>query len=167
MTSTAVQGPRSKRQRWLPAAVVGILAWTLAACAGGSSSTATGVASTGSGTSPTSESPVPATSSREATGPPPVTGRIAFRRFLDPSGTSGALFTSAVDGSAERQITEPPPSAVDDFPDWSPDGSRVLFTRYAGMGTDHESHRLFTVSSDGGGLTPLSPDVAARGKYSF
>ena len=162
MTSTATQGPRSRRQRWAPAAVVGILAWALAACAGGSSSLATTVASTaGSGTSPSSTSPVG--SAPEATGPPPVTGRIAFRRFLDPSETNGALFTSATDGSGEEQITDPPAAAVDDFPDWSPDGTRLLFTRDVAAGTDHESHRLYTVSSNGGILTPLSPDAAAHG----
>jgi len=95
--------------------------------------------------------------------PPAPAGRIAFRRYLDASGTSGALFTSAVDGSAERQVTDPPAAAVDDYPDWSPDGTRLLFTRYVDLGTDHESHRLFTVASDGGGLTPLSPDAATHG----
>lgn len=163
MRSTATEGPRSRRRLRAPAGVVGIVAWTLAACGSGSSSMATTVASSGGpGTSRTSTSPVPASSSRETSGPPPATDRIAFRRFLDPSETSGALFTSATDGS-EEQITDPPASAVDDFPDWSPDGTRLLFTRYAGLGTDHESHRLFTVSSDGTGLTPLSPDVAAHG----
>ncbi len=161
MTSTATNRPRSTRQRPAPAVVVGILAWTLAACGGGGSSTATTVASTAaSDSSPTSTSRVG--SAPEASGPPPP-GRIAFRHFLDAAETSGALFTSAVDGSDEHQITEPPASAVDDYPDWSPDGTRLLFTRYADAGTDHESHRLFTVSSDGGGFTPLSPDAAAHG----
>ena len=144
MRKTANQDPRSRRGRW--AAAVAVVAWTLAACAGGSSSTATTVASTAG----------PATTQKS-------TGKIAFRRFLDPSQTSGALFTSSTDGGDEQQITDPPAAAVDDFPDWSPDGTHLLFTRYADLGTDHESHRLFTVSSDGTGLTPLSPDVAAHG----
>ena len=161
MTSTATERPRSTRQRRAPAVVVGIVAWTLAACGSGGSSTATTVASTaGSDSSLTSTSPVGSTP--EASGPPPP-GRIAFRRYLDAAETSGALFTTATDGSGAQQITDPPASAVDDFPDWSPDGTRLLFTRYADLGTDHESHRLFTVFSDGTGLTPLSPDVAAHG----
>ncbi len=161
MRSTATEGPCPSRRRRAQAAVVGIVAWTLAACGSGGSSTATTVASTaGSDSSLTSTSPVGTVP--EASGPPPP-GRIAFRRYLDAAETSGALFTSATDGSGEQQITDPPASAVDDFPDWSPDGTRLLFTRYADLGTDHESHRLFTVSSDGTGLTPLSPDVAAHG----
>ena len=139
MRSTSTQTPTSRRRRRAPGALVGIVAWTLAACGSGSPSTATTAAST------------------------VAPGRIAFRRYLDPSETSGALFTSATGGSGEQQITDPPASAVDDNPDWSPDGTRLLFTRYAGLGTDHESHRLFTVSTDGSGLTALSPDVAAHG----
>lgn len=92
-------------------------------------------------------------------------GRIAFRRYLDHAETSGAIFTSAADGSGERQITSPPAATVDDEPDWSPDGSRLLFTRYGAVGSDVESHRLFVVSSDGTGLTPLSLDVSAHGNF--
>ena len=164
MSSTAHQSPRSGRPRRAPAAAIGMVALTLAACGGGSSSSATNVASpVVTETSPTSSSPVPVSSSPETSGPPPPMGRIAFRRYLTASQTSGALFTSATDGSDEHQITDPPAAALDDFPDWSPDGTHLLFTRYAGLGTDHESHRLFTVLSDGTGLTPLSPDVAAHG----
>ena len=139
MRNTGTQGRRSTKQRGATAAVLAIAASALTACGGGTSSSPT--------TTPRPQSPA---------------GRVAFRRYLDPSETHGALFTSAVDGSGEKQITDPPPSAVDDFPDWSPDGTRLLFTRYAGTETD-ESHRLYTVSSDGGGLTPLSPDVAGHG----
>jgi Tol biopolymer transport system component len=80
-----------------------------------------------------------------------VPGRIAFRRFSDHTQTSAALFTSAADGSNERQLTHPPTSVVDDEPDWSPDGTRLVFTRNTADGPD-----LFTVSSDGTRLTPVS-----------
>ena len=92
-------------------------------------------------------------------------GRIAFRRYLNDAETSGAIFTVAAGGSGERQITSPPAASVDDEPDWSPDGSRLLFTRYGAVGSDVESHRLFVVASDGTGLTPLSPDVSAHGLF--
>lgn len=148
--------------------MVGVVTLTLAACGSGSSSTATTVASTSgpgtSGTSPVAVSSSPDTSGNTAptASEPAPSGQIVFRRYFDASETSGALFTSATDGSGEQQITDPPASAVDDDPDWSPDGTRLLFTRYGDLGTDHESHRLFTVSSDGTGLTPLSPDVSGH-----
>jgi hypothetical protein len=50
-------------------------------------------------------------------------GRIAFRRFLDDAQTHGAIFTINLDGSEERQLTDPPVGYVDEHPDWSPTAS--------------------------------------------
>jgi hypothetical protein len=43
-------------------------------------------------------------------------GQIAFRRWLDPDQTEGALFTMNPDGSHIRQITHPPNGWRDDDP---------------------------------------------------
>jgi TolB protein len=56
-------------------------------------------------------------------------GRIAFRRYLEAAQTHGAIFTINPDGTDERQITDPPAGYVDDHPDWSPDGERIVFQR--------------------------------------
>src|SRR4051812_1855830 len=102
------------------------------------------LALTGCGTqSPTqSGSPTVGTS---ATPAPAATGRIVFRRFLTEDETQGALFTSRTDGSDERQLTRPSAGVVDDEPAWSPDGSRIVFTRITVTDEHHESHRLFVV----------------------
>jgi Tol biopolymer transport system component len=61
--------------------------------------------------------------------PPGKNGPIAFRRYLGPDRTNGAIFAIAPDGTGERQLTLPPPGFSDDYPDVSPDGSLVAFQR--------------------------------------
>jgi hypothetical protein len=56
-------------------------------------------------------------------------GQIAFRRWLDPDQTKGALFTMNPDGSHVRQITHPPNGWRDDDPVWSPNGESAVFNR--------------------------------------
>jgi dipeptidyl aminopeptidase/acylaminoacyl peptidase len=90
-------------------------------------------------------------------------GQIVFRRYLDPAESTGAIFVTTANGSNEHQITTPPPATLDGEPDWAPDGKHLLFTRFTNNLSDHESHQLFLVASDGTGLTPLSPDLPAQG----
>src|SRR5215203_1055699 len=57
-------------------------------------------------------------------------GLIVFRRYLDLTElTRSAIFTMHPDGSHIRQITNPPEGWGDDFPAWSPDGTKVAFNR--------------------------------------
>ena len=58
-----------------------------------------------------------------------VDGQIAFRTWLDPDQTEGALFTMNPDGSHIRQITHPPNGWRDDDPVWSPNGESIVFYR--------------------------------------
>jgi Tol biopolymer transport system component len=66
--------------------------------------------------------PAPAT-------PPGHNGQIAFRRYLGPNRTLGAIFIAAPDGTGEHQLTTPPAKGSDDYPDVSPDGSFIAFQR--------------------------------------
>jgi dipeptidyl aminopeptidase/acylaminoacyl peptidase len=56
-------------------------------------------------------------------------GLIAFRRYLDLDLTKSAIFTMYPNGTHIRQITHPPKGFSDDFPAWSPDGTKVAFQR--------------------------------------
>ncbi len=139
--------PGGRRSGLLPALAVLALASTLASC---SSSTTAGVKASPSAAS--------ATPSVAAVGPvsPALPGRVVFRRYLDSTKTTGALFISNTDGSGEHQVLTPPTGALDGEPDWSPDGSRLLFTRVSNVDSFHEAHALFTVSSAGGKATALT-----------
>ena len=59
------------------------------------------------------------------------------------------------DGSNVRRLTTLPADAIyDSAPRFSPDGRRIVFTRYI---TDPGRSALFTVRVDGGGLKQLTP----------
>jgi TolB protein len=82
---------------------------------------------------------------------PGKNGRIAFKRHLDSGRSTGSIFTIDANGKAERRITRPAAGVVDDQPDWSPDGSLLVFHR---TGTPWA---IYTVRPDGSDLTRLSP----------
>jgi TolB protein len=89
---------------------------------------------------------------------PGKNGRIAFKRYLhNQLSLGGAIFTIDENGRAGRQITRPKPGVVDDQPDWSPDGSLLVFHR-SGIPS-----AIYTVRPDGSGLRRLSPPCAASG----
>jgi TolB protein len=84
---------------------------------------------------------------------PGKNGAIAFKRFLDSSRATGAIFTMDASGKNARQITTPAAGTVDDQPDWSPDGSLLVFYRCA----PNSPCGVYTVKPDGSALTPLLP----------
>jgi Tol biopolymer transport system component len=73
-------------------------------------------------------------------------GAIAFRRYLGPNRTSGAIFIANPDGTGERQLTTAPAKASDDFPDVSADGRVIAFQRC------RNACGVYAVNSDGTGL---------------
>jgi TolB protein len=58
-------------------------------------------------------------------------GRIAYKQFFDGGFAHSAIFTVNPDGTGVRQVTNPDANTVDDFPQWSADGSMLVFTRFA------------------------------------
>jgi Tol biopolymer transport system component len=76
--------------------------------------------------------------------------KLAFRRLIHgPYGDVGRIFVVNRDGTGLRQLTPEPTDSnrnpYDDYPSWSPDGTRVLFSR-AGDG-------ISFINADGTGLS--------------
>lgn len=94
--------------------------------------------------------PAPAT-------PPGKNGLIAFTRYAEGDrggeGRWGSIFTIGVDGKGERRVTRPPAGASDEQPDWSPDGSRIVFKREF----VDKPHAIWSVRPDGSDLRQIDP----------
>jgi Tol biopolymer transport system component len=92
----------------------------------------------------------------------PDGSRIAFQSLVDgPFGAFGRIFIINVDGTGLRQVTPdvgPDDYQYDDGPSWSPDGTRIVFTR---------SGVLYLINADGTGLTPFpEEDLASNPSWS-
>jgi len=83
---------------------------------------------------------------------PGANGQIVFGRS-DPSTGTRAIFTANADGSGELQITKPPAGTEDNHPDWSPDGTKVAFTRCGSQRCEQ-----WVVNADGTDPVRLGPD---------
>ena len=76
--------------------------------------------------------------------------RIVFRS--DRSDAPG-LYTITPEG---RELTRLTDGGLDVNPRWSPDGSRIVFGRYLDPDSGGTGFELFTIASDGTGLTQLT-----------
>jgi TolB protein len=86
--------------------------------------------------------------------PPGSNGRIAFTRYTGAnpdSSASGSIWTVAADGTGERRVTRASRGIFDFQPDWTRDGSRIVFERETGSG----SPSIWTVRPDGSELHEL------------
>ena len=89
----------------------------------------------------------------------PDVKRIAFTRAsgkLDENGIDHEqIFIMRADGSHARRVTDPPSREAADLEvQWSPDGRRLVFTRFL-YATEQDA--VFTVRPDGTGLRQLTP----------
>ena len=97
------------------------------------------------------------TASAPAT-PPGENGLIAFTRNADASGSTGSIYIINANGKGERRVTRAPAGARDTQPDWSPDGSRIVFERQ----NEDKPWDIFSVEPDGSGLTQIEPRCPAN-----
>ena len=94
--------------------------------------------------------------------PPGKNGLIAFGRNADSSATTGSIYVIGANGKGERRVTRATAGARDTQPDWSPDGSQIVFERQ----NENKPWEIFSVKPDGSGLTELEPgcrNVQANG----
>jgi WD40-like Beta Propeller Repeat len=85
---------------------------------------------------------------------PPATGRIAFWDFM-----TNQIYAVNPDGTGLAQLTHEPRGISAQGPDWSPDGSRILFARVnlsKGIG------RTWIMNADGTGQHQLVSDAPGR-----
>src|SRR2546428_2711177 len=87
---------------------------------------------------------------------PGQNGLIGFRRFLDADQSRAALFVIDPDGTHETQITFPAVNVVDALGNWSPDGTKLAFTRHTDCGADCGTDELYVVNADGSNLHQIA-----------
>jgi TolB protein len=95
--------------------------------------------------------------------PPGRNGKIAFTRYAAVDVGSGeprrgAIFITGLNGKGERQLTRPPTGASDFQPDWSPDGSRIVFERQF----EDKPFEIWSVKPDGSGLRRIEIKCPVR-----
>ena len=66
---------------------------------------------------------------------------------------TGSIYRVRADGTGLRQLTNPPRGISDEDPAWSPDGTKIVFTRY---NTNFDGG-LYVMDSDGSHVRRLSP----------
>jgi TolB protein len=88
--------------------------------------------------------------------------RIAFEhpfgRIIGDQITHVGIYTMGVDGSDVRRVTLPPRlAAVDQEPQWSPDGSKIVFVRKNATARPAGGQAIFVVNADGTGMRRITP----------
>jgi Tol biopolymer transport system component len=72
------------------------------------------------------------------------------------------IFVSDADGGGERQLTKPPEGTLDEWPDISPDGTMVAFSRGLGGAPGSARGSVYVVNLDGTGLRQITdPELDA------
>ncbi len=85
-------------------------------------------------------------------------GQIAWKGFLRAGGEStSAIYAANPDGSHRRQLTHPAAGVTDDLPDWSPDGSHIVFERIYQPTSNQPTvaDEVMRVNADGSGVRQI------------
>ena len=84
----------------------------------------------------------------------PAAGRIAFADFM-----TNQVYAVNPDGTALAQLTHEPNGIAARWPSWSPNGSRILFSR---LKLSNFVGRIWIMNSDGTGQRRLASEVPGR-----
>jgi Tol biopolymer transport system component len=77
--------------------------------------------------------------------------RIVYAR---DAGSGSAIWIAGADGTRARQLTHPRPGFFDQYPHFTPDGRRVLFTNF----TADTDGGISSIRTDGTGLRVITPN---------
>src|SRR5215813_9114447 len=88
---------------------------------------------------------------------PPGAGRIAFDDFM-----TGQVYAVNPDGTGLAQLTHEPNGIAARWPDWSPNGSRILFVRF---NTSNGMGRIWIMKANGSGQRRLASDAPGYRDY--
>jgi Tol biopolymer transport system component len=85
-------------------------------------------------------------------------GQISWKGFLLAGDEStSAIYAANPTGSHRRQLTHPAAGVTDDLPDWSPDGSHIVFERLFNPTSNQPTvaDEVMRVNADGSGLRQI------------
>jgi Tol biopolymer transport system component len=84
-------------------------------------------------------------------------GQIAWKSFTYQGSKTWSIYAANPDASHIRRLTNPRPGVEDDLPDWSPDGSNVLFLRIFQPEGNPPTvpDEIMRVQADGSGLRQI------------
>jgi Tol biopolymer transport system component len=85
---------------------------------------------------------------------PPGTGRIAFTDFM-----TGQIYAVNPDGTGLAQLTHEPEGIAARWPDWSPEGSRMLFAR---VSMSNFVGRIWIMNADGTSQRRLASEAPGQ-----
>src|SRR2546423_2447317 len=92
---------------------------------------------------------------------PGPNGRIAFSDYV-----SGQTFAVNPDGSALRRLTHTGPTRATDYPSWSPNGRRIVFSRFrTDLPNGNDNSRIWIMNADGTNKRRLADDVQGFRDY--
>src|SRR3954467_11363141 len=90
---------------------------------------------------------------------PGPNGRIAFSDYV-----SGQIYAVNPDGSARTQLTHTGPNRATEWPSWSPNGKRILFSRFR-LDTPSDNARIWIMNADGTNKRQVADDAKGFRDY--